>query len=417
MSRVRWWILALLFLATTINYLDRIVLSVLSPVLKRELHITDQQYGNITSAFQLAYTIAFIFFGKFVDKYGTRIGYTVSVIWWSIAGMLHAFARTPVQFGIYRALLGLGEAGNFPTAIKSVTEWFPAKDRALATGIFNSGASVGAMIGPPIFVWLYQRIGWEACFVLTGAIGFVWLALWWTLYRLPHEHPRVNAAELAYIQDGQTAKVIPMTWLEALEHKETWGFAAGKFFSDPVWWFYLYWLPPYLYDVRKFNLNEIGWALPVIYIMADIGSVAGGWISGFLMRRGWATGRARKAGLAINAVCMPIAALAVLAESPILAVALVSLATAAHQGWSANLYTTVSDVFPQNAVATVTGIGGCVGGFGGFLFSGMIAGYIVTHFGYTPLFLTMGCFHLTGLLIIHLTMGDLKPVSRRVALG
>ncbi|MBY0375224.1 MAG: MFS transporter, partial [Bryobacteraceae bacterium] len=261
------------------------------------------------------------------------------------------------------------------------------------------------------------QVGWQACFVLTGAVGFVWLALWWTLYRLPHEHPRVNAAELAYIQDGQTAKVVPMTWLEALEHKETWGFAAGKFFSDPVWWFYLYWLPPYLYDVRKFNLNEIGWALPVIYIMADIGSVAGGWISGFLMRRGWATGRARKSGLAINAVCMPIAALAVLAESPILAVALVSLATAAHQGWSANLYTTVSDVFPQNAVATVTGIGGCVGGFGGFLFSGMIAGYIVTHFGYTPLFLTMGCFHLTGLLIIHLTMGEMKPVSRRVALG
>ena len=401
----------MLFLATTINYLDRIVLSVLSPVLKRELDISDQAYGNITSAFQLAYTIAFIGFGTFIDKYGTRLGYTVAIIWWSLAGMLHAFARTPIQFGIFRALLGLGEAGNFPTAIKSVTEWFPAKDRALATGIFNSGASVGAMIGPPLFVWLYQLIGWQACFVLTGAVGFVWLALWWTFYRLPAEHPRVNAAELTYIRDGEAGPVPRMPWREALKHKETWGFAAGKFFSDPVWWFYLYWLPPYLFDVRKFNLNEIGWALPVIYIMADLGSVAGGWISGFLMRRGWATGRARKFGLAANAACMPIAALAVLADSPITAVALVSLATAAHQGWSANLYTTVSDVFPKSAVATVTGIGGCVGGFGGFLFSGMIAGYIVTHYGYTPLFLTMGCFHLTGLLIIHLTMGDLKPIT------
>lgn len=411
MSRVRWWILALLFFATTINYLDRIVLSVLSPILKKEIGISDQAYGNITSAFQLAYTIAFIFFGKFIDAYGTRAGYTLAIIWWSIAGMLHALARTPLQFGICRALLGLGEAGNFPTAIKAVTEWFPPRERALATGIFNAGTNVAAMIGPPLFFWLFQKVGWQACFVLTGAAGFVWLIFWRISYRLPSEHSRVNQAELAHIQDGLgPAPMIPITWREAIQHRETWGFSLGKFFSDPVWWFYLYWLPPYFYDVRKFNLEKIAWALPVIYIAADFGSVAGGWISGYLMRRGWTTVRARKFGLAINAGCMPIAALAVLAENPILAVALVSLATAAHQGWSANLYATVPDVFPQNAVATVTGIGGSVGGFGGFLFSGMIAGFIVSNFGYTPLFLTMGCFHLTGLLCVHLLMGDMQPI-------
>jgi ACS family hexuronate transporter-like MFS transporter len=412
MTRVRWAILALLFAATTINYLDRIVLSVLSPVLMQDLGMNKQMYGNVTAAFQLAYAFAFLIFGKLIDRYGTRFGYAVATIWWSIAGALHALARSPLDLGFYRALLGLGEAGNFPSAIKAVAEWFPKQERALATGIFNAGSNVAAMIGPPVFVWMNGRYGWRACFLITAATGFVWLIAWQLLYRLPRQHRSVNAAELQHIADGQADEAVPaMSWKQAASYKQTWGFAFAKFFTDPVWWFYLYWLPPYLFEIRKFDLTAIGWALPVIYLMADLGSVGGGWLSSWLIARGWPNGKARKLSMALCALAMPVAALSVLAPDPLLAVALVSLATAAHQGWSANLYTTTSDVFPKSAVASVTGIGSSLGGFGGFLFSGTIAGWVVTHLGYTPLFLTMGCFHLIGFAWVHFTMGKLEPVA------
>jgi ACS family hexuronate transporter-like MFS transporter len=233
------------------------------------------------------------------------------------------------------------------------------------------------------------------------------------MYRLPHAHPSANKAEVDYIHSDSDEQESEPTvgWMRALGRKETWGFALAKFLTDPVWWFYLYWLPPYFYDVRKFNLQELAWALPVIYLTADFGSVAGGWLSGYFIRRGWSNAKARKGAMAVCAACMPIAALSVLAHSPVLAVALVSLACSAHQGWSANLYTTTSDVFPKNAVASVTGIGGCLGGFGGFLFSAIIPGYIVTHFGYTPVFLIMGCFHLTALLVVHKMLGDMKRIT------
>lgn len=384
-ARARWWILALLFLATTINYLDRIVFSVLIPVIRTELQFSDEGYGYLTGAFQLAYTVGFLAAGKFIDRAGVRIGYATAIIWWSLAAGLHALARTPVGLGFWRAMLGLGEAGNFPAAIKGVAEWFPKKDRAFATGIFNAGTNVAAMIGPPVFVGLNAMYGWRACFLLTAATGGLWVILWLLTYRAP------QTAET----DLQSER--PLGWLEALRSQKTWGFAAGKFLTDPVWWFYLYWLPPYLYDVRKFDLKQIGWALPVVYLMADFGSVGGGWLSGYLMRKGWESARARRAAMAICAGAMPIAALSVLAPGPVLTIALVSLATAAHQGWSANLYTTTSDVFPKQAVASVTGIGGCAGGIGGFFFSAIIPGFVVTNFGYTPLFLGMGILHLTAL--------------------
>jgi ACS family hexuronate transporter-like MFS transporter len=380
---MRWRILALLFFATTINYLDRIVFSVLIPVIREDLHLTDQTYGWLTGAFTGAYTIGFLAAGKFIDKFGTRIGYAVSIVWWSIAAALHAFARTPFELGIWRALLGFGEAGNFPSAIKAVAEWFPKKDRAFATGIFNAGTNVASMIGPPIFVWMNTLYGWRASFALTGATGFVWVVAWLLLYRKPPAQ-----------KDDVVQK--PVGWAQALTYRQTWGFALGKFLTDPVWWFYLYWLPPYLYDVRKFDLKEIGWALPVVYLMADVGSVGGGWVSGWLMRRGWEDGRARRAAMLLCAAFMPVAAMSVFAPSAVLAIALVSIATAAHQGWSANLYTTTSDHFPKNVVASVTGIGGCAGGFGGFLFSSIIPGFVISHFGYTPMILFMGALHLAA---------------------
>ncbi len=391
--------MALLFLATTVNYLDRILFSVLIPVIRNEMHITDQEYGYINGAFQIAYTGGFLVMGRFIDRFGAKLGYAVAVIWWSLAAMLHSTAASGWSLGFWRGMLGLGESGNFPAAVKVVAEWFPKEQRALATGWFNAGSNVASMIGPPVFVWATMRYGWRTCFLVTSSLGFLWLALWLFTYRTPPAAPAGEPVQPA------------MSWTDALRYRQTWGLGIAKFLTDPVWWFYLYWLPPYFYDVRKFDLKQIGWALPFIYLMADFGSVGGGWLSGRLMRLGWANGKARKAAMAVCACAMPVAACAVLVENPLAAVLLVSLATAAHQGWSANLYTTASDVFPKQATASVTGIGGCCGGIGGFLFSAVIPGFVVTHFGYTPVFLTMGAFHLIALFFVHRLLGDMRPLE------
>ncbi len=383
-SAYRWWILALLFLATTINYLDRIVFSVLIPAIRDELHLTNTEYGYLTGAFQIAYTAGFLIAGKFIDRFGTRMGYAAAILWWSAAAAFHALARTTFELGFWRAMLGFGESGNFPAAIKAVAEWFPKKDRALATGIFNSGTTLASIIGPPVFVALNLRFGWRTSFVVTAVTGFLWVALWWVMHRNP---PR----------DEEEDKQPQVGWTAALRYPQTWGFALGKFLTDPVWWFYLFWLPPYLFDARSLNLTEIGWALPVVYLVAGFGSVAGGWLSGALIRRGWEEGRARRAALALCAGLMPVTATAVFASHVAVAILLVSLACAAHQGWSANLYTVTSDVFPKQVVASVTGIGGCAGGLGGFLFSAILPGYVVSHFGYAPMFILMGVLHLTAL--------------------
>ncbi len=411
--------LVLVFFATTINYLDRIVFSVLNSVISAEMHIDDQAYGNINAAFQAAYTVGFLIAGKFIDRFGTKVGYAVSIAWWSVAAALHALAASPFQLGVWRAMLGLGEAGNFPAAIKSVAEWFPKKDRALATGIFNSGTTIASVIGPPVFVWMTLHLGWRSCFIITAATGAVWLVWWWISYGLPQRHKGVSDAEREYIlSDVESQRKEPsVSWSAALRHRETWGFGLAKFLTDPVWWFYLIWLPRYLANERHFNLQEIGWALPVVYIMAGIGSVGGGWISGFLIRKGMPNGKARLAAMALCVACMPIAATAVLAESPVLAIALVCLATAGHQGWSANLYTTTSDVFPKNAVASVTGIGGCLGGVGGTIFSAWLPGYIVGHFGYSPMFFIMGTFHVIALIAVRLLIGDMKPIQVRESIA
>jgi len=290
MSRVRWWILALIFFATTINYLDRIVFSVLIPVIRKDLGLNDQEYGLVNGAFQAAYTVGFLFMGKLVDRYGTRIGYAVAIAWWSMAAMLHATAKTTLMLAGWRALLGMGESGNFPAAIKGVAEWFPKRDRAFATGIFNAGTNVASMVGPPLFAWMLYDMGldWRMCFLVTGGTGFLWLVVWLVMHREPKDHPGVNAAELAYIHsDPEEATQRNITWTEALRYRETWGFALGKFLTDPVWWFYLYWLPPYLYDVRKFDLKQmdgrcrwcIWWRISAVWRAAGwpaIGSGRGG---------------------------------------------------------------------------------------------------------------------------------------------
>lgn len=389
-SAIRWRILALVFFATTINYLDRILLSVLIPKIQEEMHLSDQDYANLTGFFQLAYTVGFLVAGKFIDRFGTRIGYVVSIIWWSLAAGFTALATSAVSLGFWRAMLGFGEAGNFPAAIKSVAEWFPKKDRALATGIFNSGTNLASMIGPPVFAWLYVVSGWRAAFVFTALSGGLWVVLWLLLYRQP---PAPAGAEDASL-------IKSLSWKESLRYPQTWGFAIGKFLTDPVWWFYLNWLPLYLYKERHLNIKEIGWALPVVYTAASVGSIAGGWFSGMLMRRGWEAGRARRFAMLACALCMPLAAMCVFAPGIVLAVALVGLATAAHQGWSANLYSTTSDVFPREAVASVTGIGGCTGGIGGFLFSSIIPGFVITYFGYTPMFLLMGTLHIASFFLM-----------------
>ncbi len=413
MTKYRWLMLSLLFAATTVNYLDRIVLGVLIKDIRADLHLNDLQYGYITSAFQFAYMIGFLFAGWFIDKVGTRIGYAVSIAWWSVAAMLHGLAGSAFQLAFWRAVLGLGEAGNFPAAIKAVAEWFPKKDRAFATGIFNAGTNVASMIGPPLFAWMVVHVGWRECFYITGGFGLIWLVLFWVVYRLPREHPRVNQAELDYIESDPESQVQDepaIGWSQTLKHRETWGFALAKMFSDPVWWFYLYWLPPYLYDVRNFDIQEVGWTLPVIYLMADFGSIFGGWLSGYFIRRGMPASRARKTAMLLMAMCMPVAAMSAFTGSVIGAIALVSLATSAHQGWSANLFTTTSDVFPKRAVASVTGFGGAMGAFGGVLFTGLLPGYIIQNFGYPPMFIMMGGFHLFAFLLLHVLMRDMKPI-------
>ena len=412
MSYVRWWTLALLFFATTINYLDRIVLSVLAPVIREDIHMPEKVYGYVTGAFSFAYMIGFLFAGKFIDHVGTRIGYAVAIAWWTIAAACHALARSALSLGFWRGMLGLGESGNFPAAIKSVAEWFPKKDRAFATGIFNAGSNVAAMAGPPVLVWMNAHFGWRGCFFITASLGFLWLVLWLATYRPPDRHPRVSASELAYIRsDPDEAREPDIGWKAALRYRETWGFAIAKFLTDPVWWFYLWWLPLYLTDARHLTLKQTGWALPVVYLMADLGSVGGGWISGYLLGRGWPVSKARKTAMALCACAMPIAATAAFMPTAALAVAFVSIATAAHQGWSANLYTTVSDVFPKRAVASVVGIGGCAGALGGVLFSSIIPGYVIAAFGYKPVMVALGFFHLTALAVVHRLMGRIQKIT------
>jgi len=395
---MRWWILALLFLATLINYMDRTIFAVLIPVMRGDLHIDNRIYGYLTAAFLGAYTIGYLVMGRVVDRLGTKSGFALAAGAWSIAAGLTATAGSALQLGGFRGMLGFAEAGNFPAAIKAVAEWFPAEQRALATGLFNSGSNLAQVVGPPVFVALEHTFGWRACFLLTASLGGVWLLFWWMTYRTP---PKVEVEE----------KVVKVSYMEAVRYKQTWGFAIAKFLTDSAWWFYLFWLPLCLHDQRHMADKEYARALSIIYFVACFGSMGGGWLSGFLMKRGWTKSKARKTAMFICAAAMPVAAMGVVVPSAMMAVVLFSLATSAHQGFSANLFTTTSDVFPKSALGSVNGIGGCMGGLGGVIFSAIVPGFLVKFVGYTPLFLMMSSFYLIALLVLHLLMGNLEPIA------
>lgn len=411
-GKYRWTVCALLFFATTINYIDRQVLGILAPVLQAEIKWSESDYGLIVTAFQAAYAVGLLFFGWFIDKYGTKLGYTASVIWWSVAAMAHALVKTPLGFGAARAGLGLSEAGNFPAAIKATAEWFPKKERALATGIFNSGANIGAVVAPAVVPWLTVTYGWQAAFLATGAIGFIWVICWMVIYEHPEKQKRLGKAELAYIlSDPQDPPAKKMPWSAVLHYRQTWAFVIGKFMTDPIWWFYLYWLPKFLNKTYSLTLTNLGIPLIVIYMMTSIGSIGGGWFSGKLIKGGNPVNRSRKLVMLICALCVVPIIVASRVSSLWVAVLLIGLAAAAHQGWSANLFTTASDMFPKRAVGTVVGLGGMAGSIGGMIFSAS-AGYILEITGsYLSLFVISGSAYLIALAIFHGLVPKLTPVT------
>jgi MFS transporter, ACS family, hexuronate transporter len=407
----RWVICALLLLGTTKNYMDRQVLGVLKTTLQHDLGWNEIDYSNLVSAFQLAYAAGMVLVGRLIDRLGTRVGYALAMAFWSLASMGHAWASSLLGFGIARASLGFGEAGVFPASIKTVAEWFPKKERALATGIFNAGTNVGAVITPLVVPWVTIHWGWRWAFLITGALGSVWIAFWLVLYREPEEHPRVSQAELAYIRSDPADPRRKIKWARLLPHRQTWAFVLGKFMTDPIWWFYLFWVPDFLQRKHGLSLMQIGLPIVVIYLIADVGSVLGGWISSALIHRGTTVNVARKAAMLLCAVSVVPIVFAYRMESMWGAVLLIALAAAAHQGFSANLFTLSSDMFPAQAVASVVGIGGMAGAVGGMLIA-KVVGYTLQWTGsYMVPFLIAGSAYLLAMAVIQALAPRLEPAK------
>jgi len=432
----RWVICGLLFVATTINYVDRQVVALLAPTLSALFHWSDIDYSYIIFNFTLAYAIGLLVMGRVMDWLGTKTGFALAIVAWSFAAIAHAVAHhysgptipgvaldektgftivslagSVAGFSLARFALGLGEAGNFPASIKAVAEWFPRKERAFATGIFNSGTNIGALIAPLAVPWITLTWGWEWAFIATGALGFLWLVAWLAMYRPPREHPRLSAAELAYIESDPIEAVTPVPWARLLPHRQTWAFAVGKFMTDPVWWLYLYWVPDFLHRVHHIDLK--GSALPifVIYQIATIGSVAGGWLPARLLERGWSLNAARKTAMLVPAICVLPIMLAPLVSNLWGACVLIGIAASAHQAWSANIFTFSSDMFPKRAVGSVVGIGGMAGAVGGMLISLVVGKVLQTTGSYVPIFLMAGLAYLTALGLIHLLVPTIKQVT------
>ena len=413
-GRYRWVIVAMLFAATAINYIDRQMIGVLKPTLQAEFGWTESDFANIIFCFQLAYAIGYIGFGKVVDVVGARLGYGVAIAIWTISHMAHGLASGVTSFALARFGLGIGEAGNFPAGIKAVTEWFPQRERAYAIGLFNAGANVGAIVTPLLVPLLVLMFDWRVAFYLTGIFGVVWLIGWWIIYRHPAEHKRVGAAELAYIQQDPADPVTPLSWGKVITYRETWAYALGKFFIDPIWWFFLFWLPGYLFTRYDLDLTTFGLPLAAIYLISDIGSIAGGWLSSRLIASGRTPNFARKVTMFICAACVLPVFFAQDIASLWGAVAVIGLATAAHQAFSANLYAIPSDMFPRGAVGSVVGIGGTVGAIGGMGMA-LFTGYVLDATGnnYSVLFAIAGSAYFVALFAIHL----LSPRLARVDAG
>jgi ACS family hexuronate transporter-like MFS transporter len=426
----RWVICFLLFLAATVNYIDRQVIGILKPTLQGEFGWSEVDYADIVFSFQLAYAIGLVLAGRVMDKLGVKTGFSIAIVVWSLAAMAHAEAEiigVPAaavlsMFGLTysvsvagfmaaRFALGLGEAGNFPASIKSIAEWFPKRERALATGLFNSGTNVGALVTPLVVPWITLTWGWYWAFVVTGAIGFAWLVLWWFTYDHPDRHPRVSAAELAHIQADPPDSAVHIPWRTLLRHKQTWAFAIGKFMTDPIWWLYLFWIPDFFNRNHGINLTTIGPPLVAIYLIADGGSIGGGWLSSALIKRGWSVNAGRKMAMLVCALAVMPMIFASGAKNMWVAVALIGIAAAAHQGWSANMFTMASDMFPRKAVGSVVGFGGMAGAVGGMLIA-KLTGYILQATGsYVPVFLIAAFTYLTALAIIHLIVPRLEPAK------
>ena len=410
-GRYRWVICGLLFAATAINYVDRQMIGVLKPTIEQELGWSETTYADIVVWFQLAYAIGYLSFGRVVDLVGARVGYAVAFTIWTVAHMMHGAARNAAQFAMVRFMLGIGEAGNFPAGLKAVTEWFPARERAFATGIFNAGANIGAVITPIIVPIIALSYGWRAAFVITGAVSFIWLGVWLWLYRRPREHPKVSAGELAWIESDPADPSAKIPWRKLLGYRETWAFAVGKFLTDPIWWLFLFWLPDFLAKRHGLDLKTFGPPLVASYLISDLGSVAGGWSSSRLMKRGMSANAARKLTMLACAFCVLPIFFAQYVDSLWLAVGIIGLATAAHQAWSANLYTLPSDMFPRAAVGSVVGIGGTAGAIGGMLMA-KFTGYVLETTGsYTLIFGVAGSVYLIALMLIHLLAPRLEQRS------
>lgn len=421
----RWTVCALIFFATTVNYLDRQVIGILKPLLESDLNIGEAQYSYIVIAFQFFYAFGMVAAGRLIDKFGTKIGYGISVILWSIAAMGHALAKGAFGFGFWRALLGASESGNFPAAIKVVAEWFPKRERALATGIFNSGTNLGAIVAPLVVPAIVLAWGWQSAFIITGAIGFIWVIFWFIFYEIPEKHRRLSTLEMEFIKsdaDEAEESPKPIPWLKLLKFRQTWIFFIGKGMTDPIWWFYLFWIPGWLSEVRGAGLNIKSFGIPlvVIYISCDVGSIFGGWLSSFMIKKGVSPFNARKYTMLIFALLViPI----FLAQSEGIstwgAIALISLAASSHQAWSANIFTTVSDAFPKRAVSSVTGIGGMAGALGG-VFVSFLAGAVLEFYkkaghvetGYTVMFTVAACAYILAWSI----MFFFAPKNRKVEL-
>ncbi len=405
----RWRVCAMLLAATTINYIDRQVLGVLAPFLQDEIGWNEIQYGYIVTAFQAAYAIGLLCTGAIVDRFGTRIGYAVAITIWSLAAMGHALAASVVGFIIARFFLGLGESGNFPAAIKTVAEWFPRRERALATGIFNSGSNIGAIVAPMMVPVVALAWGWQAAFLVTGVLSATWLAVWLLWYRAPEQQPKLSRAELEHIRSDPPEPSVKVPWARILQHRQAWAFVAAKFITDPIWWFFLFWLPKFLHAEYGLTLLGLGLPLIVIFVLADVGSIAGGWLAGRFIRLGWSVNKARKGAMLVCGLCVVPIVFAVKADNLWVAVGLIGLATAGHQGWSANVFTLTSDMFPRHAVASVVGIGGFAGAVGGMMIATFTGFLLETTGSYVPLFMMAGSAYLIALVVVHLLAPRLEP--------
>jgi ACS family hexuronate transporter-like MFS transporter len=422
---LRWWIIGLVFLATLINYVDRLTISVLAPVITRDLGLTNTQFGGIVFWFLLAYTISQGLSGKLYDRIGTRIGFVVSITIWSVAAMAHAFARGLGTLSLFRFVLGLGEAGNWPGAAKTVAEWFPTRQRALGMAIFNSGAAIGSIVAPPLIVWLQLKYGWQTTFIVTGCLGVVWLGLWLLFYQSPGKHPWVTTEELQLIEEGkeerggdeetprQREDLSVSTfarWRDLLRYRQVWAIVLARFLTDPVWWLYITWLPKYLADARGFTLTKIGLFAWVPYVAADAGSLSGGWLSGYLIERGWSVDRARKTVIALAALMMPAGIFAAFVSNPFVALALIGIVLFGFQVWINNVQTLPSDFFPDRAVGSVAGLGGTGAGIGSMIFI-LSTGWIVDHYSYVPILVAAGMLAPVGTLGLFALCGKVKRLE------